>query len=245
MFTILGADGKEYGPVTAGKIHEWIIDGRANLQTKARRTGETEWRPLAEFPDFNQAGLRPVETDPAPVLPPVSPRAAAAAYAAAPRAELPPASRGLRLAAAAIDGLLRALCYVPMLTPLSRFFVAEIQNGERRSYQELSAMMNQVIGDSMLQVLPLLGVLVLIQLVLLARRGQSVGKLLTGIRIVRTDGSPAGFLHAFLLRGTVPVVIELIPILGFVFWIVDSSFIFRSDRRCLHDLIAGTVVVRK
>ena len=56
MFTIMGADGKEYGPVTAGKLHEWIAGGRANLQTKARRDGETDWKTLGDFPEFSQFG---------------------------------------------------------------------------------------------------------------------------------------------------------------------------------------------
>jgi hypothetical protein len=52
MFTILGADGKEYGPVAEAKIKEWILGGRANLQTKARRVDGTEWRALGDFPEF-------------------------------------------------------------------------------------------------------------------------------------------------------------------------------------------------
>ncbi|MDB6113559.1 MAG: hypothetical protein JWQ62_504 [Lacunisphaera sp.] len=68
MFTILGADGKEYGPVTAGKLHEWIAGGRANLQTKARRDGETEWKILADFPEFSQFGT----TTGAGAVPPVA-----------------------------------------------------------------------------------------------------------------------------------------------------------------------------
>jgi hypothetical protein len=55
MFTILGADGKEYGPVAAAKISEWIAGGRANLQTKARRADSTEWRTLGDFPEFGGA----------------------------------------------------------------------------------------------------------------------------------------------------------------------------------------------
>jgi hypothetical protein len=39
-------------------------------------------------------------------------------------------------------------------------------------------------------------------------------------------------------------VLRLVPILGAIFWITDSLFIFRADRRCLHDLMAGTKVVR-
>jgi uncharacterized membrane protein YjgN (DUF898 family) len=49
---ILGGDGKEYGPVTAAKIHEWIHGGRANLQTRAKRAGETDWQTLGDFAEF-------------------------------------------------------------------------------------------------------------------------------------------------------------------------------------------------
>ena len=66
MFTILGADGKEYGPVPAGKVHEWINGGRANLQTKARRAEETEWKTLGEFPEFAAAVVPPPPTAAAP-----------------------------------------------------------------------------------------------------------------------------------------------------------------------------------
>lgn len=66
MFTILGADGKEYGPVAADKIQAWITGGRANLQTKARREGETEWKTLGDYAEFaGAAGAPPPFTAPA------------------------------------------------------------------------------------------------------------------------------------------------------------------------------------
>lgn len=52
MFTIIGADGKEYGPVSADKLREWIASGRANAQTQARREGETAWSTLGSLPEF-------------------------------------------------------------------------------------------------------------------------------------------------------------------------------------------------
>ncbi len=52
MFTIIGADGKEYGPVATDKVRDWIAAGRANLQTHARRDGESEWKTLADFAEF-------------------------------------------------------------------------------------------------------------------------------------------------------------------------------------------------
>lgn len=55
MYKIIGGDGNEYGPVSAEQVHQWIAEGRANTQTKARREGETEWKPLAAFPEFANA----------------------------------------------------------------------------------------------------------------------------------------------------------------------------------------------
>jgi GYF domain 2 len=94
MFTIMGADGKEYGPVTAGKLHEWIAGGRANLQTKARRSGETEWKTLADFPEMAQFGTGGTSSPP-PVAAANNlagadtPAAAAAPLTAAPAAPAP------------------------------------------------------------------------------------------------------------------------------------------------------------
>jgi len=52
MFKILGADGKEYGPVTADQLKQWIAEGRANQETKAQREGETDWKSLNQFAEF-------------------------------------------------------------------------------------------------------------------------------------------------------------------------------------------------
>ncbi len=36
MYKIIGADGKEYGPVTSEQVRQWITEGRANAQTKVQ-----------------------------------------------------------------------------------------------------------------------------------------------------------------------------------------------------------------
>jgi uncharacterized membrane protein len=56
MYTIIGGDGKEYGPVAAAQVRSWIADGRANLQTKAKAQGSEEWRTLADFPELTGPG---------------------------------------------------------------------------------------------------------------------------------------------------------------------------------------------
>ncbi|MDB6167717.1 MAG: hypothetical protein JWM88_581 [Verrucomicrobia bacterium] len=63
MFTIIGGDGKEYGPVSAEQIRTWLAGGRANLDTKAKAQGSEEWRRIGDFPDFSGSPSR-VETPP-------------------------------------------------------------------------------------------------------------------------------------------------------------------------------------
>lgn len=55
MYKIIGADGKEYGPVSAEVVREWIAAHRANAQTRAQAEGSPDWRPLGEFPEFAAA----------------------------------------------------------------------------------------------------------------------------------------------------------------------------------------------
>jgi hypothetical protein len=52
MYKVIGADGKEYGPVSADRIRQWIAEGRLGADTKAQVLGSTEWKPLCEFPEF-------------------------------------------------------------------------------------------------------------------------------------------------------------------------------------------------
>ena len=52
MYKIIGADQKEYGPVSVDQLRAWFVEGRVNGQTMARAEGTTEWKPLASFPEF-------------------------------------------------------------------------------------------------------------------------------------------------------------------------------------------------
>jgi hypothetical protein len=52
MYKIIGADQKEYGPITADQIRQWISEGRVNGQTQACAEGTQDWKPLAMFPEF-------------------------------------------------------------------------------------------------------------------------------------------------------------------------------------------------
>jgi hypothetical protein len=74
MYKIIGADGKEYGPITAEQLRQWIAEGRANSQTKIRQEGATEWKPLMEYPDFATVAASTAPPT-LPILPTTSPAA--------------------------------------------------------------------------------------------------------------------------------------------------------------------------
>ncbi len=97
-------------------------------------------------------------------------------------------------------------------------------------------------GETVASVFILLSFLIvfIFQMVLLTKDGQTLGKKALGIRIVKMNtGLNGGFVPNVLLRLIVNVLLWVIP----MYILVDILFIFRSDRRCIHDLIAGTQVV--
>ncbi len=88
------------------------------------------------------------------------------------------------------------------------------------------------------------GLFVLAHGYLLATRGQTIGKAVVKIRIVRSDGSSASFWQLVGMRYGVTSVISALPIVGGLYGLVDSLAIFRESRLCLHDQIAGTMVIQ-
>jgi len=55
MYKIIGGDQKEYGPISADQLRQWIAANRVNAQTKVQEAGSADWRPLAEFAEFSEA----------------------------------------------------------------------------------------------------------------------------------------------------------------------------------------------
>ncbi len=52
MYKILGGDQKEYGPITAEQLRDWMTQQRVNAQTLVLADGATEWKPLSTFPEL-------------------------------------------------------------------------------------------------------------------------------------------------------------------------------------------------
>jgi len=84
---------------------------------------------------------------------------------------------------------------------------------------------------------------VLVHGYLLKTNGQTVGKKLLEIRIVDLDGNVPDFAKMILLRYLPITLATLIPVIGSFLSTIDVLFIFGAERRCIHDLLAGTKVV--
>jgi hypothetical protein len=80
MYKIIGADQKEYGPVTADQLRQWLAEGRVNPQTQVLPEGATEWTTLGAIPEFATASSAAPPTMPS--FP--APGSAAAALVAGP-----------------------------------------------------------------------------------------------------------------------------------------------------------------
>mgnify|MGYP003387710542 FL=1 len=81
------------------------------------------------------------------------------------------------------------------------------------------------------------------QYYLLSTISQTLGKKYMNIIIVKKDRSYGGFVTNVVLREWIIGIIGLFPLIGWLVKIVDMLFIFRNDRRCIHDMIANTMVI--
>jgi len=109
-------------------------------------------------------------------------------------------------------------------------------------------------------------IIAIINLILLYHHGQTIGKRLLSIKIVRSDGSCASLKRIVLLRflllwliildasvftfgphGDFKLSIDLsnTQMITNILGLIDLLFLFRRDRRCLHDLIADTIVIKQ
>ncbi len=137
-----------------------------------------------------------------------------------PRSGLPLAARSTRFWAAFVDGLLIGVVMIP--------FVA------------LAAIAGEDAGGSTI-LMALVGGLgfYAYQCHLIATSGQSLAKRWLNIRIIKLNGENPGFVHGIVLRQWVMALLGAIPLLS----LIDALLIFGEERRCLHDLLAGTTVI--
>lgn len=168
--------------------------------------------------------------------------------------EIELASPWRRMGAVLLNSVYSFLCWIPFL-----FGMFIILLNDKRMYDD------QFLPT--MKVVSLIGTVIfqIYQLVILSKYGYTLGKKHLGLRVVKTDGSAAGFVGAFLLREVVYLVsialIQLVFIIlfsgienseriaadwiQFFVTIVCVCMMFgHKERRTLQDLIAGTMVIK-
>ncbi len=107
------------------------------------------------------------------------------------------------------------------------------------------AIQNVSLGETVMMTAVGVVIYLLLHGYLLATRGQSIGKLVAGARIVDyTSGDLLPLAKLIGLRVLPVSIVASIPMAGGILNMIDILFIFGSEQRCVHDLIAGTRVVK-
>lgn len=237
----ISRQGQQLGQLTEEDIRSRLQRGELSPADLCWKEGMSNWQPLGQTLPNNQLPSIPTAST-SPYAPPsgnLSANAAANPYAppsanlAMPvnylgRANL--ATLGQRFGAFLADlGIMIVACFPLML--------AAGMLDQPNDTSKPSTLGLVLIG---LGGLILFG-LALYNIILLSTKGQTLGKKILGIRIANheNDNNP-GFVKAFLLRVFVNALIGFIPLYG----LVDICAIFGQERRCIHDLIAGTRVVQ-
>lgn len=144
------------------------------------------------------------------------------------------AGRGARLGAVIIDAIILLVILMPLMY-VGGYFEAAMA----------AAQAGGAVGIGTTLMWGAIGFIVfaLVQAYPLNASGQTWGKKMLKIRIADLAGNKPS-LGRLLGARYLPVhVVGNIPLVGVVLQLVNVLLIFRNDRRCGHDLIAGTKVV--
>lgn len=141
------------------------------------------------------------------------------------------ASRWSRLVASFVDGLIVIIPVFPLI------FILGLVNFDDPEAQP-------TFMEGMIISLVYLAVFLLLNLKFLLRDGQTIAKKLLKIRIVDLHGNLPDPKGNLLPRYALYMLVGQIPVIGPILALVNVLFIFRSDKRCVHDLVGKTRVVK-
>ncbi|HSI85187.1 MAG: RDD family protein [Candidatus Methylacidiphilales bacterium] len=220
QFYIRGEDGEEYGPVDLAELRDWALDNRIGRETVVRSAEpDSTWRPWGEFPEL-VAMLAEVE--------------AMAVFARFPKLRVAPF--GLRAAAWMVDYLVVVAVSLVLADVVGWLLPSEwgissvsfwnhLTNGETGSRPQLLA------------IIAILVTSIAYNTYFLGSIGQTPGKGIFGMRVVNDKGEKIGYEQAFH-RSIISIASRQLFMAGYILALITNH------TRTLHDLLAGTYVVR-
>lgn len=144
--------------------------------------------------------------------------------------ENPLASIGDRLKASLIDCIFMLILAAPFLL---QFVQKTIQHHGKPAIEDMLIL--NIIGFF---------IMLLLNGYYWQRYGQSIGKKIIGIKIIDLAGNKPPLWKIAILRHWLLSFCNIIPVVGKLLSTFDIFFIFTKNRRCIHDYLAGTVVVK-
>lgn len=235
-YRIIGADGREYGPVSLVELSEWIEDGRVGHQTMVWRNDEERWLRATERPELRWDLPSP------PVLDEIQETVASTTAPSVP--VFYPASFWIRAAAFGMDWIITNSTSSLLLSPWKN----EIETAMKLTQGYADTMLKNPEAmplptetlppmlTVMASLLVLAGVSLIYHVGCNGRFGRTPGKFLCGLRIVNWDGSRLGYRRAFERYAA-----ELMSVLTFGAGYLMA--LFSPSRLALHDVIAKTRVI--
>lgn len=271
MQIYLARNQVQAGPYTLAELNNMLATGQVELGDLMWHAGMEQWKPVGEMTQ-GQFHYNP-NASASPNTPPRRVSVAELYGKKEPQSDLkqvtdlsksPPASAhnktikarpfnnttdelatiSNRVLAVIIDSLLLMACYLPFLSGLNYDFdKITATTGDMDKMTQLAQSVPEHLSSmSSLMFLALFAV----QLVLLLRKGQTIGKLVMGIRIVDVQSRRlASATNIILWRSLVTSALYVLPMVGPIILIADFVImVTNKQRRSLHDKFAKTMVVK-
>jgi uncharacterized RDD family membrane protein YckC len=245
MQIYLARNNEQAGPYTLDQLNSMLTADQVVLTDLAWHDGMDTWQPLSQLTGGRKYYAPAQMAAPFSSAPPMSNAAATTATLATQGktniALAPLATIGQRILGTVIDNVLTLVSMSPLFSHLNLAAMSE-QSG---SMDGMAALMGNVPDMSLIVTLLLLLGIATAQTVLIIRKGQSIGKLILGTRIVdEQSGLRPNAMNTFVLRSFVVGLLYNLPVIGMFILLADFIMMLTSDQRIsLHDKLAKTRVV--
>lgn len=251
MQIYLARNNIQAGPYSLDELNRMLAGGQVHLSDLAWHEGLSQWQPLGQLTGgksvYQPGGPTPLAS------------ATPAAAGSSPRLSLdkpadqfnPPvgalpavteyhiSSLYKRIAASVLDMCLFLLSMLPIL----RQMPFDTMQSERMT--DIMAAMENIPQQDMLVATLLMAGLLLVQCTLTVKRGQTLGKLVLGTRIVdQHSGQVPSVTQVLLVRTVAFNLLYNLPLIGPLVLVADAiAMMLSPQRQSLHDRAARTFVV--
>lgn len=161
------------------------------------------------------------------------------------------ASIGSRIVAKMIDFAFFILASMPLFialvnSPSWAKMQAIAETGKRITFNQQVELLSVIPQHIILLTNLLVWGLIIAQFLLLRKRGQTLGKMIMGIRILdKQSNAIPSFFNLIILRSVLTMGLYTLPMFGMMMFALDFILMLsKKDRQSLHDKIAKTYVVR-